>query len=565
MTRTGQKVRNHAKCTRVPRVGGRRGYTLAELAVSLGATSVLMVGLASTLYIAGRMMTPPASVQTVLDASKAAYDLTNELQYAVYISQRSSTMIQFAVADCDNDGETDVIRYEWSGTPGDPLERTFNHGSPTTVAEDVQDFNLTYNIREQTEEITTLTESTEATLIEYAGSVSLQGFVVTPINWIGQYFHPNGFASPLPADTVGWKVTRVRFVARVEGTAVSEASVQLRPATGDHKPTSTVLGAVPMPENTLSTTYQTKEYVFSNVSGLSPSEGLCLVIQLVSGNSAGCIRYDDVGGSGRVWTTDAGASWQISAQEDAMQYRVYGTYLTPDGLPHTVARKYLVGVDVTLRTGSDPKSRIDTGAPLLNSPELLSGFWKLDFDEDPTAVDVNYDGLGDWVRRDAQSFDTATLVDGVWQADSTLDTSPACDFAGLTTIEVRFRNTSIGGKGAVFWVNADWADAAGAVPIYASLMLQLDGTQRLVVHKKINDSTSVPLVTVPGLDGDFVDLRLVIDPAANLVAVWIDETFQGAFDYECFSLSGDDRMATVRSWGSNAEFDYVSIRVSDNN
>lgn len=51
------------------------------------------------------------------------------------------------------DGLPDAVRYEWSGTPGDPLPRTLNGGDPAIVAAGVQEFVLTYGVRNTPESL----------------------------------------------------------------------------------------------------------------------------------------------------------------------------------------------------------------------------------------------------------------------------------------------------------------------------------------------------------------------------------------------------------------------------
>jgi len=129
----------------------RRGHTLIELIVATAISTILVAGLGSSMYIASRVATVTLPAACTLKASDVSLRIGEELRYAVYIIERSDRSIEFAVDDVNGDGETDVIRYEWSGTPGDPLVRTLNHGTPIAVAEDLQDFQLTYRYRSRTE------------------------------------------------------------------------------------------------------------------------------------------------------------------------------------------------------------------------------------------------------------------------------------------------------------------------------------------------------------------------------------------------------------------------------
>jgi hypothetical protein len=296
------------------------------------------------------------------------------------------------------------------------------------------------------------------------------------------------------------------------------------------------------------------------VSALSPDDGLCLVLKFAAGSwPAARVQYDNVGVSGEFYTDDAGADWSMTVNDELRHY-VYGTYFTP-GPSQTATRQYVMSVRVTLRTGSDPASRVVTTAQTLNCPELLSRWWEADFDTDPT-LDHNGDGNEDWILRSGGAFAPGSLKDGVWRANATLDTYPDSDFRKLTTAEVCFRNTSIGGNGAVFWINADRGGSTCA-PILAFLQLQADTTQTLIVYHQADEATKVRLVTVPGLSDDFVTLRLLIDPALDTVNVKVDGVDYGTSLYNRITPAETQKFASIFEDGSHAEFDSVSVRVAE--
>src|SRR5439155_3557721 len=93
-------------------------------------------------------------------------------------------------------------------------------------------------------------------------------------------------------------------------------------------------------------------------------------------------------------------------------------------------------------------------AQAMNHPELLSAYWALTFSADPTHVDANGDGQGDWVVHGGGNFDTTTLANGLWKPNGAgIDTNPGDDFSRLTVVDVRFRATAAGGY-AGFSINA---------------------------------------------------------------------------------------------------------------
>lgn len=540
----------------------RRGLSLLELVAAMATSAVLMVGMASVILIAGHGADLTGPTADTIHASEVAHELMDEIRYAIFVTERSDNMIQFAVADRDGDGQAEVIRYEWSGTPGDPLTRTINHGTPDTVAEDVYDFTLTYNVREKTEGFTGLQESLEQKFVEYTSTSDPGGHNVTDLKWRGQYFHPSDFnVTQLPTDAVSWSVTRVEFQAKQRNSPTGQTWVQLRSSTGGNKPTSTVLDQVLMLESDLGTSYSWMNFVFNGVSRRSPSQGLCLVLQWVSGSESARVRYN-VAGKDYLKTLDAGATWTYYGGR-SMLYRLYGKYFTPSQTQTNVTRRYLTGVNLAMQIGDSAYSRVDAGTNLLNTPELLSAFWKVDFDADPTTADADFDGNSDWVE-ETGTFDPASLAGGVWQADEAdgvaLRTSPDNDFTDVTTVDIKCRNTSVGGSGANFWMHFD-RTGSGYGELYTSVALQTDGTQtaRIYSGDGIDDTL---LVEVPNLSSGFVHLRLVIVPDTDLVAVWVDQVFRGSFNYFRFN-NHNKRYFIAQPLGSDAEFDYISVRVAD--
>jgi len=311
-------------------------------------------------------------------------------------------------------------------------------------------------------------------------------------------------------------------------------------------------------ENTLTGTYAWTNSSFQYVAGLAPDQGVCVVLRPLGTNASCQARYDNKGGTDLVTSNHAGTDWTHNGLGSLLYY-LYGKAATP-GANQSITRAYMTGVRLALRVGADTAARLDATACLPNAPEVLSAVWEAEFDTDPTTLDFNADGGGDWTRTDGQPFNTASLSQGVWHADSPLNTRPTNDFTGLTTAELRLRNTSVGGNGAVFSINADWSGGTFA-QLYAYLQLQVDGTQTLSVYSKRDSSTPVRLMAVTGLPADFVTLRLLIDPTPNTVNVHINGTEKGTYTYYTFAQTGSDRFASVQASGSAADFDYVHIHV----
>jgi hypothetical protein len=538
------------------RAGSAVAFTLIELVVSVAILSLILLGVGSAIILVARAAPSASDPATrMIQASGVAHQVAAELHQAMYLTERSARAVRFTIPDRDGDGSPEVVRYAWSGTVGEPLTRQYNDGPAIAVLQNVHDLNFAYEMKSVLEEYPGApVESSETVLAKYDGSADLKSYKVDKDHWIGQFFRPSR-----PSSAVSWRVTRVFFAAAREGAAVEETYVQLRPANADNTPTDTVLEQQILLEPTLKDWYEWREIVFTTMRNLTPGRPLCLVLQHTGeGGSSANILYDDNAGTGRLRTGNGGGDWEYRSDK-AMKYYVYGTYSTP-GADQTIKRAFLTGVRLSLQVGSESASRIETAVHTLNRPEALSAVWEADFSVDPTQLDVNADGQDDWARRDGQPFNPASLQDGVWHADEELDTRPDNDFVEPVTVDVRFRNTTIGGDGAVFWINADWANGL-FTPIFACLQLQADGKQTLTVYTKLDGSSRLSLMSVPGLSGGFVSLRLLIDPGPNTVNVRINGHDYGTRTYRIFSPSSDQRFATIMGSGSQAEFDHVRVRV----
>lgn len=524
----------------------------------LGISSILLAGLGSAVLVSLRANQVPDDIRNTLDASSVLADIADEARYAIFITEGTDHVLQIAVPDMNEDSLDDIIRYEWSGVAGDPLVRTFNFGAPVNVAENVQNFSLSYTLRTQEEQFTGLTESDEEVFSEYVGDISKIKRDITFGEWLGQHFHPDDFTiTPLPADAVSWRVTNVTLENRDSAPSGGQSWVQLREATGSNTPTSKVYEQILLEESTLSG-WAPRDYVFNNVPYLHPTQGACLVIEWLGPDVPVALRSDSAAG-GLLRSTDQGATFSYDPTQ-TLRYRMKGKYRTPGGT-QVVTRQFLTGIGTKLQLGNT-RSALQSSIPLMNMPESLSRFWKLDFDVDPTTVDVNFDGIADWQLRNAGSFDTGQLNLGIWDADSTvLETQSACDFDGLTTVVVRMRNTSVGGEGAVFEIDADHS-GGDLIPLKVALALQPDGTQTLTAWKKTDNTTWAVLDQVTGLSAEFIDIRLLIEPDTNTVAISYDGAELGAYDYVTFSQSTPKLSASIYEDNSNAEFDFVSIRVS---
>ena len=344
------------------------GFTLVELVVSLGIASVLMFGVGAAMLIAARAMPDAASpTRAIVDAAGALEQVLTELQYAVSIPNKSATMIEFTVADRDGNDIPETIRYEWSGAAGDPLTRRYNGGAAVPVLADVRELVLSWDLLTISTLVPQGNESAETILCSYDSTVNLNNYPIKSSEWYGQYFRP-----ALPPDAVSWKVTRVRLSARTDGAFVGECRVQLQQATTGKLPSGTAIEEKALLESGLLGGYQEQEFAFARAAGLSPTQGLCIVVRWVADATACQLRGVNANGSTAdsflVKSSDKGVSWTAPAGASLL-YTVYGT-VTTTGQPQVQNTYSLTRVNIRLRTGADAQTTLQSAVRLLNKPEV---------------------------------------------------------------------------------------------------------------------------------------------------------------------------------------------------
>src|SRR5205085_11182659 len=118
----------------------RSAHTLMELVVAMAASTFLVVGMGSVMFIARQIAYTPTESANRAVASDQVSQICDELRYATAIIQQSSQILEFVVADRNNDGTAEKIRYEWSGVAGDPLKKSVNGGTSVNVIPSITSF-----------------------------------------------------------------------------------------------------------------------------------------------------------------------------------------------------------------------------------------------------------------------------------------------------------------------------------------------------------------------------------------------------------------------------------------
>jgi hypothetical protein len=377
---------------------------------------------------------------------------------------------------------------------------------------------------------------------------------------MAQALNPATFSS-VPSNATSWNITKFEFYGAQGAALGNTLIVQIR-SSGDYNsiPTSNILGSASVTGSSLSSGWNMITFP-TPIRDLRLNRVYDVVfLQTSAGGNSAKVAYNDSFATGITESTDSGATWSYQSARQ-MWGRLYGTYTTP-GPSYTVTRNYVSSIRILLQAGTQSYARVDASAPLRNTPELLSTYCRTDFDRDPTTTNGNGDAVADWAVTGSGTFDATKLANGIWTATGAIETRPLANFTTTTIVDVRCRNTTTGGNGAVLRINADRQGSTYA-PLLVYVQRQADGTQTLTLNGKPSDAATTLLFSHSKLSSGFVRYRLTILPNNDLVNLQINGEDQGTFMYPTYAPSSTtDGYVTLYADTSAAEFDYVDVRAN---
>lgn len=366
------------------RSGTRPAYSLIELVSALAITSVLVVGLGSAVTVASLSM--PQDGDPLIEAINAADALSvlaDDLRYATEFAETQALRVRCTVPDRDADGSPEDIRYEWSGTPGEPLLRQNGSGGWQTVIERVESLAFSYETTGVQSTETQVTESTSAELL-FASHTGWAGVTAEPgLLTVGQqdqaaeYFVIDRVA--FPANTTSVQVTRVRLLMS-KGVDPGTVSVGIhKPAVpGEGAPAPASVGSLTtLSSSSLPASKGWVDFVLPSDVVISARESeLVIVASGVGGTTANwSYNYNRKGpadstvglfssSSGNTWSPNAGKQDQYD-----LPFYAYGTYTISSSSDVDVTTHYLHTVGITLQT--DPGGVVSTtGVEIYSNPQV---------------------------------------------------------------------------------------------------------------------------------------------------------------------------------------------------
>ena len=342
------------------------------------ASTFLLAGLGSVMLIARQVAYTPSAAVRRTQAAEVVNQLADEIcAYATLILQQTPRILEFVVTDRNSDNTAEKIRYEWSGTLGDPLYKTMNGGTAVPVLLNVQQFQLDYTTVTKTTPVTATVDSTEGTLVSLSAGTTTFSESITTTNWLAQHIDPQSFPASVgginKSSATGWNATRVDF----QGTNALPFTVGLRETGETNGPTNVVLNKVDL------ATANANMATFSPaIRGLSFARKYAVVFRSEAVTASRLTMKNIAGARTAFRTADREVSWQLYPDRQAI-CTVYGTYTALGIDLQRIPQLRLARPRLALRAGKQSHARIDASMPLVNLPEVLAAYWRTDFDVEP--------------------------------------------------------------------------------------------------------------------------------------------------------------------------------------
>lgn len=375
------------------RTARRPGYTLTELVVGMTVSSVIMLAVTQTLFVASSISEDNDNrFKDICDGGGGLGQLVRELTTATSVISSTSRSITITVPDRDADSNPETISYTWSGTPNDPLIRTENSGAPATSARYVQDFDMQYGTGTTTRTQTVTVPGATSNLgivFSFEGWPGLfplplpSSYKPTSSSWACQFFQIADSLIPANADKL--RITKVA-VSTSWATMTGNVSVSVHQTVGggnpDPKPTPIGTPAV-IASSSLPLIASWIEFNFSDVVLNNPNSNKDFAVVVKGSSGTGCANIFYLNSSSApkdapvmIWTTNSGSSWnpkKSSQYQNDMFLRVYGNVTSKDTQQtQTITDTHLRRVSVSLRNGAASANRHVCTVRTLNRPVLSS-------------------------------------------------------------------------------------------------------------------------------------------------------------------------------------------------
>jgi hypothetical protein len=300
------------------RTWARRGFTLAEAAVTVGVSSIILVGMGAALAMSVTAVDrgDDASARASERARVAAM-IGDDAAVATAIATPDAATLVFTVPDRTGDALTDTITYAY-----DPatltLRRGLNAQTPVRIADRLTGISYTPSVRTAT--LAAGNEVVLASFVDVAGASS-NTKEAPGGTALAQVVHPD-----LPREAKSWGITRVQLRLQGVGTPGGSFTVSIMRTDNSWRPSGVPLWQATMAESSLPTTADWRTYTVSGVDGLDLNEAIAIVVESASSDSAVAVEFEH--GSGLPKNTamvqQNSGSWQTPSGDEDIKFFLYG-------------------------------------------------------------------------------------------------------------------------------------------------------------------------------------------------------------------------------------------------
>ena len=362
----------------------------------------------------------------------------------------------------------------------------------------------------------------------------------------------------------GRRVTSVAVNAKQSGLPLQAINARLLRADDNGLPaggTGALLSEQTIPELLLGSSSFAKTQISFSHAVLAPGERACVVFENATRSaSAGVIETCEKQGNGLLATTNQGSSYTTSNNKLRMEVRGRVTRAQTK----SVTRTLLTKVNLSVQTGTDASSRVDTAVPMLNRPQVLAGLWEAPFSDNPTTADRNADRQVDWTA--SGGFNVSSLSAGLWTVDRTLLINSPSNFNKFTTIDLIWEDTTPNGSGEGVSLGMI-VDRSGLLASVIEVTLERylkgsDHKQRLIVSSRDLLLLPVTLATYDDLPAGKIETKLYINPATSSFVIIANGQPLGELTYSRLSLTVPAGLA-LAPVGSETGGCIDSIRVRE--
>lgn len=553
---------NHREGFRIPKFRG--GFTLPELMISVSVAGLLMVSLGSALNIATRSLRPDATAAVSLDTGRSLRMIQEDLRFATRILERDSRSIRVLTTDADRDGSGDIVQYTWTGTIGDDLMRSVNGATAIPICEDVSDFGIALSTRGEIQNIPEPSSPTSESLFRQQTSTSnLNWEAVDSSNAFGQLLSPTLFISTArPSADDEWQITRIEFyAARQYFWNGSTYRLDLSKASDDGLPTHDVLYTETRDPNIISSSGGWTSISMSGLPWLDATQNVSMTFTYNSGFNKLLIPIrQDSSVTGYLGTDESTSQWLRPAGERSLVYRLYGRIRSRSHDDQEEPARRFQSAELRLAASSLGGTPMYAAAEFLNKPLDATVLAETDFANYSITSDSNFDGTADWALSTTGSGNSSVESGGLWTAtNKAIQLTSAIPAGVQTEIEVTGRDTTAS-SGSIMIRAAGLQSSGGhSISMLSTLALQSNGTHTLTLYEETSTNTFVKLEEFAMLHSTRQDLRFVLNPVEESVAVWVNGVLLTTCRLPLIETPALSSTVQVQASANSCEFDFCKV------